>query len=43
MELSDHLDTVVQGHVSKSILAQGSLKKLENLLRNPYLPTIRQI
>ena len=29
-------------HVSQSILPHGTLKKLQNLLRNPYLSTIRQ-
>jgi hypothetical protein len=43
MEPSDHLDTVVQGHASKSVLAQGTLQKLQNLLRNPYQPTIRKM
>lgn len=37
MEPSDHLDTVVQGRVSKSISAQGTLKKTTELTKDPLL------
>jgi hypothetical protein len=37
MESIDYLDTVVQGHVSKSVLAQGILKKPTELTEERLL------
>jgi hypothetical protein len=37
-----NITCVHYSHASQSILSHGTLKKLQNLLRNPYLSTIMQ-